>query len=74
MKWEDRTTRLKKFEQVETTLVRLSTLYIPDGLLEKTGVLQAIKNVQALKEYDKWQTKLLLFIYLKLKNHQETNK
>ena len=53
MKWEDRTTRLKKFEQVETTLVRLSTLYIPDGLLEKTGVLQAIKNIQALKEYDK---------------------
>ena len=74
MKWEDRTTRLKKFEQVETTLVRLSTLYIPDGLLEKTGVLQAIKNIQSLKEYDKWQTKLLLFIYLKLKNHQETNK
>jgi len=74
MKWEDRITRLKKFEQVETTLVRLSTLYIPDGLLEKTGILQAIKNIQALKEYDKWQTKLLLFLYLKLKNHQETNK
>ena len=61
MKWEDRTTRLKKFEQVETTLVRLSTLYIPDGLLEKTGVLQAIKNIQSLKEEDKigWWSKAI---------------
>ncbi len=61
MKWEDRTTRLKKFEQVETTLVRLSTLYIPDGLLEKTGILQAIKNIQALKEDDKigWWSKAI---------------
>ena len=44
--------KLEKFEQIETTLINISEIYIPYGLLEKTGVLQAIINIRELKKED----------------------
>ena len=52
MKIQSKDIKLEKFEQIETTLIKISEIYIPYGLLEKTGVLQAIINIRELKKED----------------------